>query len=103
MTAQFIHLPPDQLAVLHRRLAEAVAPGGTLLVVGHHPSDVETGVRRPRGPGMLFTAEQVVAALDPAGWQVAVADSHQRQVPGARRRPVTVHDTVVRAVQAAPA
>jgi SAM-dependent methyltransferase len=103
VTAQFMHLPPDQLAVLHRRLAEAVAPGGTLLVVGHHPSDIESGVRRPRGPGMLFAAEQVVAALDPAEWQVAVADSHQRQVPGPDGEPVTVHDTVVRAVRATSA
>jgi hypothetical protein len=30
---------------LTRRLAAAVAPGGTLLVVGHHPADLATGVR----------------------------------------------------------
>ena len=103
VTAQFVHLPPDQLAALHRRLVDAVAPGGTLLVVGHHPSDIETGVRRPRGPGMLFEAEQVVDTLDPAEWQVAVADSRRRQVTGPDGEPVTVHDTVVRAVRAVPA
>ena len=40
VSAQFMHLPKDQRELLHRRLAASVAPGGTLLVVGHHPSDL---------------------------------------------------------------
>ncbi len=40
-------LPPARRrhADVVRRLASAVAPGGTLLVVGHHPEDLATGLR----------------------------------------------------------
>ncbi|WP_426990742.1 hypothetical protein [Pseudarthrobacter sp. Y6] len=36
---------------MYERLAAAVAPGGTLLIVGHHPSDLATGARRPPAAG----------------------------------------------------
>src|SRR3954467_5214302 len=37
--AQFMPLPPDERRELFARLAAAVRPGGTLLVVGHDVSD----------------------------------------------------------------
>ena len=40
VSAQFMHLLGADLAALHDRLAAAVAPGGTLLVVSHHPDDL---------------------------------------------------------------
>lgn len=40
VSAQYMHLPSPERDVLFRRLGEAVAPGGTLLIVGHHPSDL---------------------------------------------------------------
>ncbi|MBZ5736095.1 methyltransferase domain-containing protein [Nocardioides sp. TRM66260-LWL] len=96
VTAHFLHLPPQLRAVVYPRLADAVGTGGRLLVVGHHPSDVETGVRRPHGDGLLLTAADVVGLLDAAAWEVEVADEPTREqlVDGAA---VVVRDTVVRA------
>ena len=47
VTSHFMQLAPDAFATLVRGLAAAVKPAGTLLVVGHHPSDLRTTARRP--------------------------------------------------------
>ncbi len=93
VSAFFMHVPEDVFVGFHQRLGEAVAPGGLLLVVGHHPDDLHSGVRRPHGPAMLFTPEQVVAALDPAEWMVVVADAQAREQQGPDG-PVAVRDSV---------
>lgn len=90
----FMHVPAEVFDAFHQRLGDAVAHGGHLLVVGHHPDDVESGVRRPHGPAMLFNPEQVVAALDPGTWQVAIAEAPTRDQQGPDG-PVVVRDTVV--------
>jgi trans-aconitate methyltransferase len=97
VSAQFMQLPPEERHALFSRLAAAVAPGGTLLVVGHHPSDLETTVRRPRGAGVLYPAGDVTALLDPSAWEVLVAEARPRSAVDRQGRTVTVHDTVVRA------
>jgi cyclopropane fatty-acyl-phospholipid synthase-like methyltransferase len=97
VSSQFVHLEASFRKAYFRRLAAAVAPGGTLLIVGHHPSDRNTTIRRPRAGDALFPPEDVVAALDTASWDVVVADARPRTVMDAEGRPVTVHDTVVRA------
>jgi trans-aconitate methyltransferase len=97
VSAQFMQLPAEERDGLLFRLAAAVAPGGTLLVVGHHPSDLETTVRRPRGAGVLYPAGDVVALLDPGLWDVLAADARPRSAVDPEGRTVTVHDTVVRA------
>ncbi|WP_331272370.1 methyltransferase domain-containing protein [Motilibacter aurantiacus] len=94
VSAQFMHLPPQQLQAALARLARAVAPGGTLLVVGHARSMFEEGGHHPAE--MFFTVEDVVGLLDPAEWKVLVAEDRARE--GVREgRPMTMHDTVVRA------
>ena len=98
VSAQFMHPPPDLFDDVHRRIGAAVRPGGALLVVAHHPHDVETGVREPHGPDLLFTPERVVEALGADDWDIRVADTPTRtQVID--ERPVTVTDTVVLAVR----
>ena len=98
VSVQFMHPPPDLFDEFHRRVGAAVRPGGTLLVVGHHPHDVESGVREPHGPDLLFTPERVVAALDPEEWEIRVADAPTREQV-IDERAVTVTDTVVVAVR----
>ncbi|HEY3869196.1 MAG TPA: class I SAM-dependent methyltransferase [Actinocrinis sp.] len=98
VSAQFVHLPTQMRESLHRRLAAAVRPGGTLLVVGHHPSDLETSVRRPQLPGMFATGEEMAAVLDPEHWDVETAVA-QREAADADGAVVTIHDAVVRAVR----
>jgi len=43
VSAQFVYLPEAELWALHRRLAAAVRPGGTLLIVLHHPDSMHAG------------------------------------------------------------
>jgi SAM-dependent methyltransferase len=98
VSLQFMHPPPEVFDELHRRVGAAVRPGGTLLVVAHHPDDVATGVREPHGPGLLFTPERVVAALPADEWEVRVAAAATRE--WARESgTVTVTDTVVVALR----
>lgn len=94
VSVQFLHPPQAMFDELHQRLGGAVAPGGRLLVVGHHPDDLETGVRRPHGPALLFTPEQVVGALGSVDWEILVADAPIREHLGPDG-PVTVRDSVV--------
>ena len=98
VSAHFLHPPADRLPHVLRALGEAVVVSGTLLLVGHHPRDL---VARHQDSAMLPlmpTPEQVVDLLDPARWQVQVAETQSREqlVEG---EPVTVHDTVVRATR----
>lgn len=97
VTAQYLHLPAPQRGGVYSRLAASVAPGGTLLIVGHHPSDLETTVRRPSVPGLLFTAEQIAAELDPGEWEIITCASRPRETTDSDGAPATVHDSVLRA------
>ena len=72
----------DRRALLHRA-AHALAPGGTLLVLGHHLDNIEHGVGGPQDPALLFTPEDVVADLDGTGLVVERAESLRRPVTGA--------------------
>jgi len=99
VSAQFVHLPRLERETLVRRLAEAVHPGGTLLIVGHHPSDLETTVGRPNLPDLFFTAEEVAAALHPDDWQIIVAAAPERQTLDPDGQPVTIRDAVMRAIR----
>jgi SAM-dependent methyltransferase len=99
VTAQFIHLPQGYLEALHRRLAAAVRPRGTFLVVGHHPDDLHANVGRT-GPRHLFvSAADLAAALDPADWDIVVATAVARAEADLDGHPATVKDTVLRAVR----
>ncbi len=59
----YIHIPPDQRKALLRKAAGAVAPGGTLLVVGHDLTNLKDGYGGPQDPTLLFTPDEVGAAL----------------------------------------
>jgi SAM-dependent methyltransferase len=76
---------------LVRRLAAGVAPGGTLLLVGHRPVDPVTGAPTPAAGQVQISVEEAVAALDPARWEILVAQERPRQAAG------TGVDAVVRA------
>jgi SAM-dependent methyltransferase len=75
VTAHFLHPTADQRHPLVRRLAAAVAPGGTLLWVGH-PYDEERAALW--GEDRFTTAAEVAADLAPAEWEVVVAGSRPR-------------------------
>ena len=97
VSAQFLHLPAPQRDGVYSRLAASVAPGGTLLIVGHHPSDLDTSVRRPSTPGLLFTAEEIAAGLDAHEWEIVTCTSRPRATSDSEGTRVTVQDAVLRA------
>lgn len=97
VTSHFLHLPPAARAAAFARMAGSVAPGGTLLVVTHHASDLATTIGRPDLPELFFEPEDVVAVLDPGGWEVLVAEARPRPAVDPDGREVTIRDTVVRA------
>ena len=59
----YLQLPQAELAPILRRAARAVAPGGTLLLVAHDSANLKQGYGGPQQPDVLYTVEQVVAAL----------------------------------------
>ncbi len=94
VTSHFLHLLDDGMLEATRAMAGAVAPGGTLLVVGHHPDDEHTGLRWSM-PGVLFTAEQLAPALDPALFDVHVEARPRQEARDGVAHEVT--DAVLRA------
>ncbi|MBC5824577.1 MAG: class I SAM-dependent methyltransferase [Candidatus Eremiobacteraeota bacterium] len=96
-SAQFMQLPADARASLFQRLSASVARGGSLLIVGHHPSDLETTVPRPPAPELYFTAEDVAASLDPRRWEIVVSAARERTTPDPQGRAVKIHDAVLHA------
>ncbi len=60
----YLHLPaPERRAVLERA-ATALAPGGLLVVLGHHLENVGTGAPGPSDPRVLYTEDDLAADLD---------------------------------------
>jgi len=93
VTLFFIHLPPDERRDVYARAAAAVAPGGTLLIVGHDRTNLADGVGGPQDPTVLFTPGEVAADL--AGFRVDQAEVVRRRAPDGRG-PI---DAIVRAVR----
>jgi SAM-dependent methyltransferase len=84
----FVHLAPHERRRLLRLAAQALAPGGSLLVVGYdttHPADGEGG---PRDPSIRFSPDDIVAELD----GLTVERAERLQVG-------TAVDAIVRAVR----
>ena len=95
VTAQYMHLPTAQRDPLFQALARAVAPGGTLLIVGHHPSDMQSEASRPDLPDLYFTAEDIVELLE-EGWEHQVMEARPREASGPEGATLAVADTVYR-------
>ncbi|MEV6342654.1 FAD-dependent oxidoreductase [Actinoplanes sp. NPDC051851] len=95
VSAHFMHLPSADRTELYARLADAVAPGGTLLIVGHHPSDLASAARRMHFPDMMFTPEEIAEPLGPQDWTVTVAATRPRVAKGPEGDEITVHDSVL--------
>ncbi len=59
----YLQLPAEERRAVLRRAAGAVAPGGTLVVVGHDLENLNGGWGGPKDPRVLFTPEEVAAEL----------------------------------------
>jgi len=90
----YLHLPSAELARVFRAAAAAVAPGGTLLAVGHDRENIARGHGGPQDPDRLYAPAAVIAEL--GGLGIRRADRVLRPVltPEGER---TAIDTLVRA------
>lgn len=97
VSAQFLHSPvaaPGERDSIMLRAAEAVAPGGVLLIVGHAGWPTWVTDR----PAFEFpTIEGTLGLLDPHGpWSVETSDYVEQELVGPEGQPGTRADTVLR-------
>jgi SAM-dependent methyltransferase len=90
----YLHLPSAELARVFRAAAAAVAPGGTLLAVGHDRENIARGHGGPQDPDRLYTPAAVTAEL--GGLSIRRADQVLRPVPTPEGERTAI-DTLVRA------
>jgi protein-L-isoaspartate O-methyltransferase len=79
---------------LYRRIGTWVAPGGTLLIVGHstHPAASRHGHEAP--DGSRVTVPEITGLFTGTGWRIRTAREGSAIVPD---HPVRHHDVIVRA------
>ena len=65
-----------------QRLAAAVAPGGTLFMVGHRPIDPTTGAETAAAGQVQVSVDAATAALDRDGWTFVIAEDRPRRMAG---------------------
>ncbi|MEP7090703.1 MAG: class I SAM-dependent methyltransferase [Nocardioidaceae bacterium] len=78
VTSHFLQPPDGGMVQVTRRLADAVAPGGYLLVVGHAPSEVFTQLTATHR-GAMFLAEDLLPGL-PDDVEPLVVEQRPRSV-----------------------
>jgi 2-polyprenyl-3-methyl-5-hydroxy-6-metoxy-1,4-benzoquinol methylase len=102
VAAAYLHSPVElQREKVLRQAAAAVAPGGTLIVIGHQGP----GSRQPDPPvDVTFpTADDVLASLDVEGWTVERAEAVQVERTAPDGSPGSHTDNVLRLRRAQPA
>lgn len=77
----YVHVA-DSVEAMVRRLAGAVAPGGTLLLVGHRPVDPATGAPTPAAGQTQVSVEEALVVLAEDSWEVLVAEERPREQAG---------------------
>ena len=88
----YVHVAGSVVEMVSR-LGTGVALGGTLLLVGHRPTDPVTGAPTPAAGQVQVSVDEALQALDSRGWQIVVAEERPRTAAG------TGVDAVVRAVR----
>ena len=103
VSAQYLHLPAAGRAAVFSTLAAAVASGGTLLIVGHHPSDLQTTMPRPPLPELFYTGDDIASLLGAGDWDIVTNAAPGREATDPDGNAVTIHDAVFRAARRASA
>ncbi|CAL9436235.1 MFS transporter [Streptomyces sp. DH-12] len=63
VTASFLHFPSPLRLAVFAALASRVARDGHLVIIGHHPSDLDTAMPRPPEPDIFYTADDLIDDL----------------------------------------
>lgn len=105
VVTHYAHPSTPQLE-FYRRIAQWVAPGGTLLIIGHlhdgahhHSHD---GHDEPPDEATV-TAKDITALFDATAWRIDTATERSRTVGAHGEHSKTLRDVVVRVSRAAPA
>jgi 2-polyprenyl-3-methyl-5-hydroxy-6-metoxy-1,4-benzoquinol methylase len=81
VTCLYVHVP-GSVQEMVRRMATGVAPGGTLLLVGHRPIDPVTGATTAAAGQVQISVDATLAGLDPDHWEFVVAQDRPRAMAG---------------------
>jgi SAM-dependent methyltransferase len=81
----YLQLAADERRLAVRGAAEALAPGGVLLVIGHHALNLGEGVGGPQDPAVLLSLGDIVEDLDGMDLMIDIAEPVKRIVAGADR------------------
>jgi SAM-dependent methyltransferase len=76
----YLHWPAVEREPFLRRVVDAVAPGGHLVVVGHDRTNVEHGHGGPQNPDVLTTPDELAGRFAAAGLDVCDARLAYRPV-----------------------
>ncbi len=57
----YIHLPPPVRQAFHKKVADALKPGGKLILEGFEPRQLPMSSGGPKDEAMLFTLDQIAA------------------------------------------
>ncbi|WP_238432526.1 class I SAM-dependent methyltransferase [Micromonospora tarensis] len=98
VTTHYAHPAMPQLD-FYDRVSGWVAPGGTLLIVGHLHAPGATGHEHHPPAEASVTLADITAGLERTRWEVSTAEEHHRPVAGPGGRENTLHDVVVRATR----
>jgi len=90
----YLHLPEPKRSEVIGRASAAVAPNGTLLVIGHDASNLTEGYGGPQDPLVLATPEAVAAAI--VGLEIEHAHTVERAVATEHGERIAI-DQVIRA------
>lgn len=77
----YVHIA-GSIEEMVRRMANGVAVGGTLFMVGHRPIDPATGAATAAAGQSQVSVESARAALDSKHWEFVVAEERQRSIAG---------------------
>jgi len=112
VTTHYAHPAMAQLA-FYERISGWVAPGGTLLIVGHldthhsththdthahHVADNGHHGQQPPAEASVTVAD-ISAGLDDTVWKIVTAEEHHRTLTGAGGHAVDLRDVVVQATR----
>ncbi|MFF0366384.1 class I SAM-dependent methyltransferase [Micromonospora sp. NPDC005087] len=98
VTTHYAHPAMPQLA-FYERISAWVAPGGTLLIVGHLHTSGATGHEHHHPAEASVTLADITAGLDNAEWEIVTVEEHSRTVTGPAGHAIPLHDVVVRATR----
>ena len=88
----YFHIPSDERRQVLAKAAAALAPGGTVIVIGHDATNLTHGVGGPSDPDLLSTPDDLASELP--GLEIEKATTILRDVAGEDRDAI---DNLVRA------